>query len=356
VFFRAHLWLGVASGLYILVVCLTGAALVFRIDMQRIRHPHLFTPTAPGPLADPVAVMERVSRAYPGHRLSGVEAPTSLRPTYLAYVTKGREFVTVLIDPVSVAIVGELPEDAVIRTVQQLHFDLMGGRTGRTVNGIGAVCILLMGATGVVIWWPGRGQWTRGFIVDVRSGRRRVIWELHRAVGIWSVLFIAMSAITGLSFVFPAYFRGVVNAISPLTADRPPESNPARAGGSRPAWSVVVARARRERPGQPVARVVTPFSDRAAFLVMFSDRSPTPAGSALSPVYIDQYSGEPLATGQRTLTAGDIFMSWVTPLHVGGFGVEALRWVWFVFGLGPPILFLTGLTMWWTRVSTFRRS
>ena len=73
--FRLHMWVGIASGLYIVVVCLTGAALVFRIDMQRARHPHLFTPHASGSVAEPVRVMERVSQAYPRHRLSGVEAP-----------------------------------------------------------------------------------------------------------------------------------------------------------------------------------------------------------------------------------------------------------------------------------------
>ena len=165
---QVHLWVGVASGLYIVVVCLTGAALVFRIDLQRARHPHLFTPRASGLLADPVRVMERVSRAYPDHRLSGVEAPTSRRPTYLAYVTRGREFVTVLIDPVSVEILGELPNDPLVESIQRLHFDLMAGRTGRTLNGIGAVCILVMCATGCVIWWPGRKHWLRGFLVDVR--------------------------------------------------------------------------------------------------------------------------------------------------------------------------------------------
>ena len=64
---QVHLWVGVASGLYIVVVCLTGAALVFRIDLQRARHPQLFTARASGLLADPVRVMERVGGAYPDH-------------------------------------------------------------------------------------------------------------------------------------------------------------------------------------------------------------------------------------------------------------------------------------------------
>ena len=82
VVFQIHLWLGLLAGLYVLLISITGAALVFRIDLQRALHPDLFTPRAAGRLADPVAIMERVSRAYPGQRLSGVDAPTTLRPTY----------------------------------------------------------------------------------------------------------------------------------------------------------------------------------------------------------------------------------------------------------------------------------
>ena len=105
--------------------------------------------------------MESVSRAYPGQRLSGVDAPTTARPTYLAYVTTPQTFTTVLIDPVSAVVLGELPERSFVRTLQDLHYDLLGGRTGRIVNGIGAAAMLLMGLTGVCIWWPGRKAWWR---------------------------------------------------------------------------------------------------------------------------------------------------------------------------------------------------
>jgi hypothetical protein len=97
--FQVHPWLGVLTGLYIFVVCATGAVLVFRIDMQRAMHPALFTPRTAGSLADPVAVMKSVQKAYPDSRVSGVEAPTTSRPTYLAYATSGDRFVTLLLDP-----------------------------------------------------------------------------------------------------------------------------------------------------------------------------------------------------------------------------------------------------------------
>ena len=50
-----------------------------------------FTPRArPGQSPSPCGSWSGVSQAYPRHRLSGVEAPTSRRPTYLAYVTTER--------------------------------------------------------------------------------------------------------------------------------------------------------------------------------------------------------------------------------------------------------------------------
>ncbi|MGE0863976.1 MAG: PepSY-associated TM helix domain-containing protein [Vicinamibacterales bacterium] len=354
--FQVHAWLGVLAGLYVVIVCASGAALVFRIDMQRALHPSLFTPTASGPLADPVAVMDSVNRAYPRHRLSGVDAPTTLRPTYLAYVTSDDEFRTVLIDPVSTVVLGELPEHPAIRTLQSLHYSLLGGRTGRTVNGIGALVILALCASGLVIWWPGARQWRRGLIVDFSRERPRVIWELHRAAGIWSVAFIALTAVTAVSFVFPSGFRALVNRVSPITAARAPQSSDPVTASAPPSWRQMIDRARVHAGGRPVARVVLPFGDRGAFLVMFAERSPTPAGSELMPIYLDRHTGERLAATAATRTWGDAVMARMTPLHVGGVGGQAGRIAWFVLGLSPALLFVSGLVSWWRRVVRPRRA
>src|SRR5262245_25182889 len=154
VLFQVHLWIGTITGLYILIVSVTGAALVFRIDMQRAISPDLFQ-AGEGVPVDFATVLTSVQPAYPEYRVSGIDTPTTARPTMLAYVTRGREFRTVLLDPVDARLLGELPDRSFVRTLQDLHFDLFGGRTGRVVNGMGALCLLTMCATGLVIWWPG---------------------------------------------------------------------------------------------------------------------------------------------------------------------------------------------------------
>lgn len=348
--FQVHLWLGVIAGLYIFVVCVTGAALVFRIDMQRALHPDLFTPSAAGPPADPVAILDSVARAYPGERVSGIDAPTTGRPTYLAYTSSGNRFRTLLLDPVTAAMLGELADTTFVRTVQDLHFDLLGGRTGRLVNGIGGIVLTLMCVTGLIIWWPGRSNWRRSLLIDWRRNWKRVNWDLHSAAGFWTLAFVLMWAVTGVYFAFPSAFRSTVNQISPLTRTQTPRSSP-RNGREPLTWRVLVDEAIRHAPGQHVARVVVPSNDSAAFLVQFSPVRPTPLGADVNSVYLDQYSGAPLTPAAAPArTAGDVIMAWVAPLHVGNFGGLGVRIAWLILGLAPPLLFVTGFLMWWTRV------
>jgi uncharacterized iron-regulated membrane protein len=353
VLFHIHVWAGVLAGLYVFVVFVTGAALVYRIDLQRMLDPHLFTVRVAAPQADAATIMERVSAAYPDHTLAGVDAPTTDRPTYLAYVTRGAAFVTVLIDPVRGEILGELPERSVVRILQALHYDLMAGRTGRTINGIGAICVLVLCITGVAIWWPGTGHWRRGLSIDFGRSWTRTNRDLHRTVGIWTVTLIAAWALTGISFVFRSQVRAAVHAISPVTSRRPPvprSIGPAPA--ARPSWREAVAAAATHAPHLHAARIVVPSSDRAPLLVLFAERQPTPAGRGhLTPIYLDQFTLERLPEPPAApRTAGDIVMAWLTPLHVGDFGGEPIKAAWFVLGFAPPLLFVTGLVMWWTRV------
>jgi hypothetical protein len=39
-----------------------------------------------------------------------------------------------------------------------LHFRLLGEKTGFIVNGIGDACLLLLNITGIIVWWSGLRQ------------------------------------------------------------------------------------------------------------------------------------------------------------------------------------------------------
>jgi uncharacterized iron-regulated membrane protein len=163
------------------------------------------------------------------------------------------------------------------------------------------------------------------------------------------VALILMWAVTGVYFAFPAMARTVITSVSPLTPSRVPASSAPAAGAAPPSWREMIATAKREHPAGHVARVVLPFGDRGTFLVMFADRSPTPAFASLDSIYLDQMSGARLRTDITAPTPGDALVRWIAPAHVGSFGGPLVRVLWFVFGLMPAVLFVTGFLVWWNR-------
>jgi uncharacterized iron-regulated membrane protein len=99
-----------------------------------------------------------------------------------------------------------------------LHANLLAGNTGRFANGIGALCLTSLCATGAVVWWPGIRNWRRSLRVSWGSRIPRLSWDLHSALGFWTFPLVLMWAISGIYFSFPGSFNTVLGIFDP--ADR----------------------------------------------------------------------------------------------------------------------------------------
>ncbi len=103
-----------------------------------------------------------------------------------------------------------------IRWLLDLHDNLLAGETGRTVNGIAALFVLLLAITGATIWWPGIRNWRRSLVIDLRSNWKRLTWSLHSTMGVWFLLFVLMWGITGLYLSFPQAFIAIADLVDPI--------------------------------------------------------------------------------------------------------------------------------------------
>jgi uncharacterized iron-regulated membrane protein len=352
--FQVHLWTGVAVGVYLFVIGLTGAILVFRPELQARQYPEFFDRAdGAGPLADPAAVIADIQRTYPGSRFSGIDYPTYRRNTFLAYVARGSELKTVFSDRVTGRVLGELPTDSWLHWLQELHFNLLSGSKGIVWNGIGAACLMAMCLSGLIIWWQGAATWTRALIVGTGKGWKRVNWELHGALGFWMAALLLVWAVSGFYFSFPLEVRSAVNAVSPLSATTPPRSNPAlKDAALPPAPGVLLARAQAALPGAQVARYALSGSETAVIQVVLATKVHGDYDSSDEvTLYFDQYSGTLLGRGDNARrSAGDLLFAWMFPLHAGTFGGLAIKIAWVLLGLSLPLLFTTGVIMWWNRV------
>jgi uncharacterized iron-regulated membrane protein len=158
--FQVHLWIGLAVGLYIFIISLSGSLIVFRREYDR-----------------------------------------ALCPGTIVITPSGRPIATVC-------------EPAFVTWMAEFHDHLCAGRTGLFVNGLGAVAVVIMGMTGLIIWWPGRARWRRSLTLHRGLSVRRFLWELHNVLGFWTLLLILMWAVTGIYFAFPNPFNSLTDWVS----------------------------------------------------------------------------------------------------------------------------------------------
>ena len=203
--FQIHLWTGICLGLYVVVVCASGSALVFRNDLYDLFE--AWTKTGPNQLQS--HLMETGYRA--------------------------------------------------MKWFGDLHGSLLMGATGMTANAVGGFLVSAVCLTGLVVWWPGIENWRRGLTIRRDVGWKRLVYDLHRAAGFWTFALLLMWGMTGGYFVFPQPFRAVVNAFAPID---PPRAAPrAPASPATPAAQPQGPRpARRRRPLTRGAKILQGFS------------------------------------------------------------------------------------------------
>ena len=88
---------------------------------------------------------------------------------------------------------------------------------------------------------------------------------------------------------------------------------------------------------------------RGAVSVLLVHRD-APVWQKFSRVDFDAVTGELRAVrAAADAPAGAQFRSMLAPLHFGLYGAPWVKWVYFIGGLSPGLLALTGVAIWWQR-------
>lgn len=222
---KLHLWVALALGLYLIVLSVSGSIAVFRREANIWLVPR-FVESTEGSALTGAALEAAVVQAYAGYEIDRIVEPRRPREAvYVALLRDGRES-SRRFDQYAARDLGDT-YPATVRAMEwtvDLHDNLLSGRTGRTINGIGGALVLVLVATGAVLWWPGVRRWYRAFVIR-RGAGRSVLTQLHGALGIWTLGLLAVWAATAVYFAFPAPVESLIDALDddPTDFERPGE-------------------------------------------------------------------------------------------------------------------------------------
>ena len=203
--FQIHLWTGVAVCLYVAVVSISGSALVFRRELSRRPFARRIALDSRGrPRLSAGEMEQSVRRAYEGDEILNVIERNADQPD-IVVLAHGSGRLERLFDPYTGADLGD-PEPVLQRALgwlADLHDNLLSGGTGRSINGLGSMLVVLLSVTGAVIWWPGILNWRRSTRILWPARFARVNWDVHSAVGFWCSVLVLTWGLSGVCLCFP---------------------------------------------------------------------------------------------------------------------------------------------------------
>jgi uncharacterized iron-regulated membrane protein len=175
--------------------------------------------TASGPRLTDEQLNEAAARAYPGYAVSRITRARNPDQAVDIAFRGSTDLKNRLFDPYTGKDLGDSVPLGIwlVSKLIQLHDDLLAGTTGRRVNGFGALLLVVLTLTGIVIWWPGIRTWRRSLTVHRRVGWQRFTWDLHSMIGFWGLGFILLFGITGAYLGNPQPFQDLADRIQPPT-------------------------------------------------------------------------------------------------------------------------------------------
>jgi uncharacterized iron-regulated membrane protein len=324
--FQIHLWTGIGLGLYVLLISVSGSAIVFRNEIfQEYGKPKMVPVT--GERLPSAEVRKIAQQEFPNFSITFFfegKLPGQATEVWMEHDGKQRQR---LYNPYT----GKDMGDSVARQIRlvawmaDFHTNLLYSKTGRIVNGVGAILLTILCISGAIVWWPGTKNWLRSIFFSPRANWKRLNWELHSVAGFWTFALVFMWSATGVYVVWPEPFQKAINHYYPLNEYR------------LDAFSDVLPAPQRA-------------PDSGTKFVLVQDPPlplpPQRPGGASNQGKL----GRKRPFFPRRYSTGDKIVRWLTYLHFGNFAGNGVKALWVVLGLAPSFLFLTGLLMWWNRV------
>lgn len=331
-------------GLHLALLCLTGSILIYGEDIDTLLHPAWRAAKPTGELVPPERVIQAYHAARPGIAIDRIYAPQGALETYRVRTYPVDEQREAFVDPHTGAFLGERFRDSFfIRQLGHFHISLLKVKFGRNINGVTAAFGLWILLSGVLLWLPGTwGQLRNRLTLSWNGSVRKRVTELHNTVGAWSSLILIFALGSGFLWAFEDFTNIALAAIggSPRFEERP-KVKPTGLPFVPDAQILSLAAAR--SPGTHLVKYLVP-SDKNKIAEVHREWSDNDTYGNKYVLYVDAETGKIVAEHDtRGGSFGTWISKWIRPFHRGLWGGNISRFLYFLAGIAPTILFITGI-------------
>ncbi|MGE8432528.1 PepSY-associated TM helix domain-containing protein [Chryseobacterium joostei] len=230
--YQLHLWLGLTSGLIVVIMAATGCILVFEEELKHIVHPERYFVENIGSkklsLSDLTAKAEKTlpqglkvkravissdpSRTYVFRTLKMDNEALTYWGTYLYYYR-------VYIDPYTGKVheVEDAKKDF-FEIVLDLHRRLLlGEKIGKNITGYSTLVFAIILLSGLVIWYPrkmSKAMLKGMFFIKTSANWKRINYDVHNVLGFYAIIPLLFISYSALIWNFESMDKWIKNTLN----------------------------------------------------------------------------------------------------------------------------------------------
>ncbi|MBS1564583.1 MAG: PepSY domain-containing protein, partial [Bacteroidetes bacterium] len=209
-----HLWLGLAAGIVIVIVGLTGCIYAFEKEIRNVSEPYQFVQPQKTAFLLPSQIKQAAAKAVFGNahdsslaKIMGVSYGTADKAATAAYTDKRNGYTVLYINPYD----GKLLHTKIFkkdffRIILMGHYYLwLPPAVGQPIVASAVLIFVVLLITGMVMWWPKnlkKANLDKSFKIKWKASFKRVNYDLHNVPGFYISIFAFAIAVTGLVWGF----------------------------------------------------------------------------------------------------------------------------------------------------------
>lgn len=354
-----HLWLGLASGIVVFIMGITGCILVFEHEIKDMTSPWLKVEAqSADKVLPPSKIYAAVKKALPEKDIHGLWY-NGLDKTIKVDVESDS---LIYVNPYNGKITGMVDHEDFFHEIDEGHrYVWLGKEVGTAVTSWATLIFFFLLISGIILWFPKKWNKTTvnsSFKIKWNAKFKRLNYDLHNVLGFYSLLLAFLIALTGLIMSFHWVRESTYWITGGFTNEKEKkevvaESKPDTL--SKPKYDVLTAadiifeKVRNEIAKQNKEEVIIHFPEEPKDnIYACTDMH----NGNWRDLYFDQKTLE-LLPNSRKYIGDEKFHDWMSrsnySLHVGAIGGLTTKIIYFTASLLCASLPITGFYIWWGR-------
>jgi sulfite reductase (NADPH) flavoprotein alpha-component len=348
--FQLHWFFGISAGLVLALMGITGATVSFEDEILGALNPSVrqVEKQVAGVLP-PAELVEKIEGDSDKKVAmiwvetdSGNAARVSFTPPPGERRGEMRYF-----NPYTAEFMGDAVGQDFFGFMLKMHRFLAMGDTGRQITGACTLILVFFCLSGLYLRWPRQWKsWRAWLTLDWKKKGRSFNWDLHSVAGTWCLVFYLLAALTGLSWSYEWYNKGLTRLLSDSPQNErvrggrgPAPTGPAPTADYAAMWSSIYSAAGPHLSAYNIRMPPVVGQPATVFYLL----NTSPHDRALNQITLDPATGlvkRHDRYSDKSLKAQ--LLTSIYALHVGSYFGIVGRIILTISALTMPLFFVTG--------------